>query len=106
MKHTHVPRGPYSHSLHVFLPTLYLIWNQMFMSLYWEKTSTGELNVPRNIEHLQNILKYVLICWHNVFPKADHNPRASWREATQAEDMMRAAYDMQVDKIMNFGEQF
>merc|ERR1719391_1534769 len=25
----------------------------------------------------------------------DHNPRASWRETTQAEDMMRAAFDMQ-----------
>ena len=41
------------------------------------------------------------------FPKnwtiADHNPRASWRETTQAEDMMRAAFDMQVDEIMNVG---
>jgi len=25
----------------------------------------------------------------------DHNPRSSWREGTQAEDLMRAAFDMQ-----------
>ena len=27
---------------------------------------------------------------------ADHNPRAGWREGKKAEDMMRAAFDMQV----------
>ena len=37
------------------------------------------------------------------WPIAEHNPRASWREGTEAEDMMRAAFDMQVDHIINVG---
>ena len=39
------------------------------------------------------------MCFKN-WTIADHNPRASWREGIQAEDMMRAAYDMQVDDII------
>ena len=42
------------------------------------------------------------ICFKN-WTIADHNPRSSWREGTQAEDLMRAAYDMQVGDVGNVG---
>ena len=62
---THVPRRPCLHPFHVFLPSLYLPWNQMFFSLY-QKGPSSRLHA--NCMHLEilsilaNILEYVLIC--------------------------------------------